>query len=108
MLSDIVNSAVQENDGSLCEFQSAALAAVLPAIRTHAVDHEVHDDLGHEVFDGLVDDADVGVHQVADGLHLPFQLRVLRGGAVLGRLRRGALVVVVLRNRTAARRLKRI
>ena len=44
--------------------------------RTYAVDHEVHDGLGHEVSDGLVDDADVGVHQVADGLHLALQLRV--------------------------------
>lgn len=43
---------------------------------THTVDHEVHDGLGHEVSDGLVDDADVWVHKVADGLHLPFQLRV--------------------------------
>ena len=38
---------------------------------THAVDHYVHDGLGHEVADGLVDDADVGIHQVADRLHLP-------------------------------------
>lgn len=43
---------------------------------THTVDHEVHDGLGHKVSDGLVDDADVRVHQVADGLHLPLQLRV--------------------------------
>lgn len=40
--------------------------------KTYTVDHEVHDGLGHEVSDGLVDDADVGVHEVADGLHLPF------------------------------------
>lgn len=43
---------------------------------TYTVDHEVHDGLGHEVCDGLVDDVDVGVHEVADGLHLPLQLRV--------------------------------
>lgn len=36
----------------------------------------MHDGLGHEVSDGLVDNADVGVHEVADGLHLPFQLRI--------------------------------
>lgn len=43
---------------------------------TYAVDHEVHDGFGHEVSDALVDDADVRIHQVADGLHLPLQLRV--------------------------------
>lgn len=43
---------------------------------THVVDHEVHDGLGHEVPDGLVDDGHVGVHQVTDGLHLPLQLGV--------------------------------
>ncbi len=32
--------------------------------------------VGHQVSDALVDDADVGVHQVTDGLHLPLQLRV--------------------------------
>lgn len=42
----------------------------------HAVDHEMHDGLGHEVPDALVDDADVGVHQVPDGLYLSLQLRV--------------------------------
>ena len=44
--------------------------------RTHVVDHEVHDGLGHEVPDRLVDDGHVGVHQVADGLHLSLQLGV--------------------------------
>ena len=44
--------------------------------KTHVVDHEVHDGLGHEVADRLVDDGHVGVHQVADGLHLPLQLGV--------------------------------
>lgn len=43
---------------------------------THIVDHEVHDGLRHQVADGLVDDGHVGVNQVADGLHLPLQLRV--------------------------------
>ncbi len=43
---------------------------------TYAVDHEVHDSLGHEVSDGLVDNTRVRVHQVTDGLHLPLQLRV--------------------------------
>lgn len=42
----------------------------------YTVDHEVHDGLGHEVSDGLINDADVRVHQVADGLHLPLQLWV--------------------------------
>lgn len=51
---------------------------------TYIVDHEVHDSLGHEVSDGLVDDADVGVHEVADGLHLPFQLRVHGNGVPWG------------------------
>lgn len=45
-------------------------------MHTYTVDHEVHDGLGHEVADGLVDDADVGVHQVPDGLHLLLQLGV--------------------------------
>ena len=43
---------------------------------TYAVDHEVHDGLGHEVCDGLVNDVDVGAHEVADDFHLPLQLRV--------------------------------
>lgn len=43
---------------------------------THIVDHEVHDGLRHEIADGLVDDAHVGVDQVADGFHLPLQLGV--------------------------------
>lgn len=36
----------------------------------------MHDGLGHQVADGLVDDGHVGVDQVTDGLHLPLQLRV--------------------------------
>ena len=44
--------------------------------KTHVVDHQVHDSLGHEVADRLVDDGHVGVHQVTDGLHLPLQLGV--------------------------------
>lgn len=43
---------------------------------THIINHEVHDGLGHEIADSLVDDAHVGVHQVTDGLHLPLQLGV--------------------------------
>lgn len=43
----------------------------------------MHDSLGHEVSDGLVDDTNVGVHQVTDGLHLPLQLRV--HGETVGR-----------------------
>lgn len=43
---------------------------------TYTVDHEVHDGLGNEVCDGLVDDAGVRVHKIADGLHLPLQLRI--------------------------------
>lgn len=38
---------------------------------TYIVDHEVHDGLRHQVSDGLVDDADVGVHQVTDCFNLP-------------------------------------
>ena len=43
---------------------------------TDIVYHEVHDGLGHQVADGLVDDGHVGVHQVPNGLHLPLQLRI--------------------------------
>lgn len=42
----------------------------------YIIDHEVHNGLGHEVPDALVDDGHVGVHQVTDGLHLPLQLRI--------------------------------
>lgn len=53
--------------------------------RTHTIDHEMHDGLGNQVSDGLVNDADVGIDQVADGFHLTLQLRihwksVCRGG----------------------------
>lgn len=44
----------------------------------HIIDHEVHNALGHKVTDAFVDDGHVGVHQVADGLHLPLQLRIHR------------------------------
>ena len=44
----------------------------------YVIDHKVHDGLGHEVPDALADDGHVGVHQVADGLHLPLQLRIHR------------------------------
>lgn len=43
----------------------------------------MHDGLGHEVCDRLVDDLDVGVHEAADGLHLPLQLWV-HGDGVSG------------------------
>lgn len=43
---------------------------------SYIVDHEMHDGLGHEVPDALVDNRHVGVHQVADGLHFALQLRV--------------------------------
>lgn len=42
----------------------------------HVVDHKMHDGLGHEVPDGFVYNASVGIHEVADGFHLPLQLRV--------------------------------
>lgn len=42
----------------------------------YIVDHQMHDGLGHEIPDTLVDDGHVGVHQVTDGLHLSLQLRV--------------------------------
>lgn len=51
---------------------------------THIVDHEVHDGLRHQVADGLVDDGHVGVNKVADGLHLPLQLRVHAVHQVVG------------------------
>lgn len=37
----------------------------------YIIDHEMHNALGHEVTNAFVDDGHVGVHQVADGLHLP-------------------------------------
>jgi hypothetical protein len=43
---------------------------------THVVDNEVHYGLGHEVALRFVDDAQVGVDEVADRLHLPLELRV--------------------------------
>lgn len=70
---------------------------------THAVDHEVHDGFGHEVSDALVDDADVGIHQVADGLHLPLQLRV--HGYGVGRT---VVLVLHLRTQVTRRRLKTV
>lgn len=54
--------------------QSSPFYALDPS--AHAVDHEVHDGLGHQVLDGLVDGVHIGVHQVADGLHLTLQLGV--------------------------------
>lgn len=39
-------------------------------------DHEMHDGLGHEVPDALVDNSHVGVHQVTDSFHFTLQLRV--------------------------------
>lgn len=44
----------------------------------HIVDHKMHDGLGHEVPYGFVYNANVRIHQVADGFHLPLQLRVHR------------------------------
>lgn len=38
----------------------------------------MHDSLGHEVPNGFVYNADVRIHEVADGFHLPLQLRVHR------------------------------
>lgn len=68
------------NDFPICYFSFAALLQIGRRSRqgreTYTVDHEVHDGLGHEVCDGLVDDLDVGVHEAADGLHLPLQLWV--------------------------------
>lgn len=36
----------------------------------------MHDGLGDEVPDALVDNSHVGVHQVTDGFHFTLQLRV--------------------------------
>lgn len=44
----------------------------------HVVDHKMHDGLGHEIPYGFVYNANVRIHQVADGFHLPLQLRVHR------------------------------
>lgn len=46
--------------------------------RVYTVDHEVHDSLGHEISDGLVDNANVRIYEVADGFNLALQLRVHR------------------------------
>lgn len=68
------------SDFPVCYFSSAVPLQIGQRLRldkeTYTVDHEVHDGLGHEVCDGLVDDLDVGVHEAADGLHLPLQLWV--------------------------------
>ena len=40
------------------------------------VNHQIHDDLWHEVPASLGDNLHVGVYEVPDGLHLPLQLRV--------------------------------
>lgn len=47
-----------------------------PTPLTHIVNHEVHDGLRYQVADSLVDNGHVGVDKVANGLHLPLQLRV--------------------------------
>lgn len=43
---------------------------------SYIANHEMHDGLGYEVSDALVDNSHVGVHQVADGFHFTLQLRV--------------------------------
>ena len=71
---------------------------------THVVDHEVHDGLWHEVTDGLVDYGHVRIHQVANGFHLPLQLRVHGESVLLSSVlvfglqegRRGGEVVTVV------------
>lgn len=45
-------------------------------IITYVIDHQVHYCLWNEISDTFVDDGHVGVHQVANGLHLPLQLGV--------------------------------
>ena len=61
----------------------------------------MHDGLWHEVPDALVDDGHVGVHQVADGLHLALQLGV--HGEVLGG--GGALALHLDRQRSGDQRV---
>lgn len=60
----------------ILHIQSFVLLMVTVIIFSYIVDHEMHDGLGHEVPDALVDNRHVGVHQVADGLHFALQLRV--------------------------------
>lgn len=52
------------------------LLMVTAILLSYIVDHEMHDGLGHEVSDALIDNCHVGVHQVADSLHFALQLRV--------------------------------
>ena len=43
------------------------------------VDHEHHDRLGHQIARRLGNNLHVGIHQIADRLHLALQLRIHRG-----------------------------
>lgn len=43
---------------------------------TYIIDHKMHYCFWNQVSDTLVDDGHVGVHEVADCLHLPLQLRI--------------------------------
>lgn len=52
-------------------FEVKSLACI-----SYAVDHVVHDGLWHQVLDGLIGDAHVGVDQVTNGFHLTLQLGV--------------------------------
>ena len=46
------------------------------SLKAYIIDHQEHDNLGHEVPARLRDNLHVGIHQVPDGLHLPLQLGI--------------------------------
>ena len=75
-----------------CNLSSCEDDLTLVNSQTYVGYHQMHDALGHEVPDALVDDGHVGLHQITDGLHLPLELWV--HGEVLSRT--GALTTLHL------------
>lgn len=70
----------------------------------YVIDHKVHNGLGHEVPDALVDDGHVGVHQIPDGLHLSLKLRI--HGEVFCSTRALTLhLIIIIRGKTDVRRV---
>lgn len=79
---NVMLKVIDSDDQSVSKVSRHSISSrLVPAAEdgwTHIVDHEMHYGLGHEVSDGLVYDADVRIHQITDGFHLPLQLRVHR------------------------------